>query len=399
MFNSSILDVAMGMIFVYLLLSLICSAANEILELWLKNRAADLERGIRELLVPGTAPGNSELVRRLYDHGLVNGLFGGNYENSGIANVGRFIRRTQLPSYIPSRNFALALMDLILPGTPARPSPGPNAAQPVVAAQPSGAAGATPATFDVKLNAPPPPPATAITEGNPLQPLRNAPNNHPLIPADARQSLITLIDAAGNDAAKARENIENWFNSSMDRVSGSYKRRSQKILLVLGLFVAIGVNADSVLIAKRLSADRALRDSLVAAAEEYAKVNAAPSASPSASPATSPAETTPTPAATPCVTPQCKYNESLQEIKSLALPIGWDSGIDPQTRWPGLHFWEGKFWTDWRIQARSHFYGWLLTALAISLGAPFWFDMLNKFIVVRSTVKPHEKSREEGSKD
>ena len=38
-------------------------------------------------------------------------------------------------------------------------------------------------------------------------------------------------------------------------------------------------------------------------------------------------------------------------------------------------------------------------AFAISLGAPFWFDMLNKFMVVRSTVKPHEKSSEETSGD
>jgi hypothetical protein len=37
--------------------------------------------------------------------------------------------------------------------------------------------------------------------------------------------------------------------------------------------------------------------------------------------------------------------------------------------------------------------------LRISLGAPFWFDMLNKFIVVRSTVKPKEKSPEDPSKD
>jgi hypothetical protein len=43
--------------------------------------------------------------------------------------------------------------------------------------------------------------------------------------------------------------------------------------------------------------------------------------------------------------------------------------------------------------------GWLLTALAVSLGAPFWFDLLNKFIVIRSAVKPREKSPEEESKD
>jgi hypothetical protein len=43
--------------------------------------------------------------------------------------------------------------------------------------------------------------------------------------------------------------------------------------------------------------------------------------------------------------------------------------------------------------------GWSITALALSLGAPFWFDLLNKFIVVRATVKPKEKSPEEPSKD
>jgi len=43
--------------------------------------------------------------------------------------------------------------------------------------------------------------------------------------------------------------------------------------------------------------------------------------------------------------------------------------------------------------------GFALTATAVSLGAPFWFDVLNKFMVVRSTIKPVEKSKEESSKD
>ena len=44
-------------------------------------------------------------------------------------------------------------------------------------------------------------------------------------------------------------------------------------------------------------------------------------------------------------------------------------------------------------------FGILITAFAIMLGAPFWFDLLNKFMVIRSTVKPTEKSPEEGSED
>jgi hypothetical protein len=119
MFNSAILDVAIGMIFVYLLLSLMCSAANELIEIALKKRAIDLERGIRELLVPGSGSGKSDLVASLYNHPLVNGLFGGRYEDTRIASKWRYIFRTKLPTYIPSRSFALALMDLVLPGSPA----------------------------------------------------------------------------------------------------------------------------------------------------------------------------------------------------------------------------------------------------------------------------------------
>src|SRR5882724_11564214 len=100
MFNSQILDVAIGMIFVYLLLSLVCSAANEIIESLFKKRAKHLEEGLRALLQ------NKEMVAKVYNHSLVNGLFGGEYKP----------KSRKLPSYIPSENFALALMDLVLPG-------------------------------------------------------------------------------------------------------------------------------------------------------------------------------------------------------------------------------------------------------------------------------------------
>jgi len=54
--------------------------------------------------------------------------------------------------------------------------------------------------------------------------------------------------------------------------------------------------------------------------------------------------------------------------------------------------WLGADW--WMVVC-----GWFVTAFAVMLGAPFWFDMLGKFMVIRSTVKPHEKSPEEGSVD
>ena len=78
------------------------------------------------------------------------------------------------------------------------------------------------------------------------------------------------------------------------------------------------------------------------------------------------------------------------EIAGLGLPLGWHSETDPRLSWNDRKLTE---------HVQDHIFGWLLTALAISLGAPFWFDLLNKFIVVRSTVKPKEKSPEEKSKD
>lgn len=434
MFNSTILDVAIGMIFVYLLLSLVCSAANEVIELWLKNRAADLERGLRELLKD---PEGKGLVKDLYEHQLINGLFEGEYDRKVLSKAQRLFGRVNLPSYIPARNFALALMDTILPG--------------------KGAAGATPATLPpaplvVNVAASPPPAEVP----DPLRPLRD--KIQEIGNDQVKKALTALVAAAGKDVAKARENIENWYNSSMDRVSGWYKRRSQFIVLVIGLLVTIAVNADSVTIAKKLASDRALRESLVAAADAYAKANASPTASPTptpspkATPATSASQTaspaptpsptptprptatpTPTPSTTPTPTPsasssgtmastspsppaspspsqppcwklacdvedspQCKLKKSQCEIQALGLPIGWDAPDDIQRQWPGWHWKRDGGWWD---QLYWHWVGWLLTALAISLGAPFWFDLLNKFIVVRSTVKPREKSHEEPSKD
>ena len=565
---TTIVDVAIGIVFIYLLLSLMCSAANEIIELLLKKRAIDLERGIREMLAPGTGSGTNDIVQKLYDHALINNLFGKRYQDSKIASWRRYIWRTQLPSYIPARSFALALMDLV--ATSARdagvvpPSDSPPAEPPA-----SGATGSTstPASnIEVTLSHLPSliPPGDA---NNPLTLLRQAIATTPLLDPpeslaspiespiaspietsmpDVRQGLIALIDAAGDDVVKARENIETWFNNSMDRVSSWYKRRTQVVIMILGLVIAVATNADSITIANKLSTDETLRNSLVAAAQEYSKAHATSTPAAVSSGQTNteppPAPTpTPTPTPTPCPSPtptpqqvnlpaactnltsdeckaelpkvipectdlnsnvcktkaellsaclkdsnseeckrarvlltipdcvadlnsdvcktktelvsdcvkdpkskeckqarvlitvpeclddkdsrackegvlfasipacttckpgkdpkdspQCKLEFNQRQLEALNLPIGWSSVDDIQRKWPGSNVFDSGGWVD---QLRWHFFGWILTALAISLGAPFWFDLLNKFIVIRSAVKPHEKSPEEESKD
>src|SRR5262245_15736392 len=108
MFGLEMLNVAAGLVFNYLLLSLVCSAFNEIIEAWLKKRATNLERGIRELLSDSQGTG---IVTDLYRHPLIYGLFAGEYHAERRRN---WLGRTHLPSYIPARSFALALIDIIL---------------------------------------------------------------------------------------------------------------------------------------------------------------------------------------------------------------------------------------------------------------------------------------------
>jgi len=100
MFGSAILDTAIGLIFVYLVISLIVSAANELLAAVFRLRAQNLFLGIRELLQDPSATG---LVSRFYEHPLIEAL----------------AAQDKKPSYIPSRTFALTLLDIVSPVAPA----------------------------------------------------------------------------------------------------------------------------------------------------------------------------------------------------------------------------------------------------------------------------------------
>src|SRR5262249_10950054 len=108
MFSFGILEIAIGLVFIYLLLSLICSAAREGLEALLKWRAVDLERGILEMF-GGETPGALKLCKNFYDHPLINSLFRGEYQ---WYKKGRLW--SDLPSYIPAANFAQALISVLM---------------------------------------------------------------------------------------------------------------------------------------------------------------------------------------------------------------------------------------------------------------------------------------------
>jgi len=179
-----------------------------------------------------------------------------------------------------------------------------------------------------------------------------------------QRALLAAIDTAQGDLDRARTNIEAWFDSAMDRVSGWYKRTTQWIIFSIALVLSVGLNIDTLAIADYLYRHDTARGAVVALAE-----NAVNNQSGAA----------------------ITYNEAAEQLRSNVLPIGWSGA------WERTETADTWYASVWRIA--GPILGWLITALAATLGAPFWFDLLNKIMVIRSTVKPHEKSREEASED
>jgi hypothetical protein len=321
MFGSEVLDVAIGIIFVFILVSIICSAIREGVESFVKARASYLEHGIRQLLHD---TGGTGLAKNFYEHPFIFGLFPGDYQKSGSGETPSFwTSGKNLPSYIPSKSFALTLMDIAARGVETDlASSGPN--------------------------------ASAVSMDSIRMNVLNLQNKA------VQRALLTAIDSAQGNLDRVQANIEAWYNSSMDRVSGWYKRSTHRILFLIGLLVAIGLNINTITIADYLYLNDAARATVVASAGAAAADKTGIS-----------------------------YEDAKKEFDKLKLPIGWKEGWEAPG-WKNLKWWEATI---------TAIMGWLLTAIAATLGAPFWFDVLNKIMVIRSTVKPHEKSPEEASED
>jgi hypothetical protein len=374
MFGSFILDVAVGMIFIYLLLSLVASGVNEILASIVQSRAANLERGLRSLLSGDSITGVPlALVDQLYDHGLIRGLYPDPVKDLkddsplglwpqlrvwlqrrvGLASgktVAGIKNPLLLPSYIPARTFALAMIDIL-----------------------------------------------SKTQADGKTPIENIESFLASSAADpknkAAEALMSLVKDAKSDVqtAEARiqrfqKNLEDWYNDAMDRVSGWYKRYTQRVLLTVGLVLAIAFNVNSISIAHLLWVDRDIRDSMVSAATDYLKDHPNP---PTAN--GQPAQPTTEKALVERM--ESSVNAVNEVTTKYMLPVGWHYSVHD-------YVWGWKHKTRFMIRiAVVTLAGWLITAGALSLGASFWFDMLNKIMVVRNTVKPEEKSQAEGSKD
>lgn len=313
------LDIAIGLSFVYVLFSVFCSAVQEAIAGVLAWRAKTLEEALRNLLEDNGASGEKgaptavaavnqaavapgpplpvgsvqaaqqpragTLKDQLLSHGLIRPLY----------------KEGRKPSYLDPKLFAVALLDIVAPGASGDPIEG-------VGKQ------------------------IAVAD----------------IPNGVKDALLGLTKGVAKDRDHLRSLVEDWFNGTMERVSGWYKRKAQFVICVLSLVVTVGLNVNTISIVEALAKDDAVRAAVVVQAEKTTiKEGAKPN----------------------------EVAKAITEVQQLGVPIGWNkSGSNPA---------QANFENAEEIAHTIG--GWLLTFIALSLGAPFWFGLLGKLTNLRAS--------------
>lgn len=285
MFNSTVLEVAIGMTFCYASISLVSSSIKEALSTILSWRSETLLTGIQSLLNDKTFTG---LARDIYNHALVNPLSNGQAIDTQSLQA--------KPAYIEPANFAQAMIDT----------------------------------------------------------LQSAPNNFAQLELDIekipdpqiKNLLLTLYRNSDHKIENFHQHLATWFDNSMERLTGKYKRNAQWVCFTIAFIIALSFNIDSIYLFKTLWEHPAY----------IAQLN-------------------------------IQSAESLNAVITnlQQLPIGWNR--------PEIHdFFVDEFWTDIEIMNFGKelifmLIGWLITASASLFGAPFWFDALQNLINLRGTGK------------
>ena len=168
-----------------------------------------------------------------------------------------------------------------------------------------------------------------------------------------RDTLLSHLTQANGDIQKLRDNVAVWFDGAMERVSGVYKRHLKHISFVVGMIVVLALNADTLKVARALWNDAPLRTAMVQSASNMLVQK-------------------------PEGKPQQATNV-LDVIKDdqqvlRPLPLGWSAASIPAELSLGIIG-----------IVLAKLVGLLMSALAVSLGAPFWFDLLAMFMQIRGT--------------
>jgi hypothetical protein len=334
MFNSVVLNVVIGLVFIYLIYSLLATIIQEIIATKMCLRAEMLKKGIS---------------RMLDDDNDTKGLSNAFYSHPLIKYLGEKKTRSK-PAYLTAKNFSKVLIDLMR-GENIQPGQGFN---PLIQK----------ALSDEKI---------FWGAGSKISP-------------QTLTYLKSLWADAQGDVEKYRGLLEQWYDDTMERASGWYKKKTQMILFLIGLTLAIIFNIDSISIATKLSNDPKLAAQLADNASVYLQNNKE-NLNQYLLSSKDTVKKIDTNAKDQLEANIAKTNALLDSATNLI-----NGNIADSNKLLGLG-WKGDEKNNSSkicISCNFHWWsiiGWLITALAISLGAPFWFDLLNKLMQIRNSKK------------
>ncbi len=304
MFGSQVLEIAIGLIFIYLLLSLFASAINEMIASLFSLRGKNLISALKIMLE------NSDWVDKFYDDPHIKKL--------SIRPIMNKVGLKTPPSFISKETFSKTFLRLLKTG------------EQVESAIPSLKKG--------------------IEENF----------NH-----DSLKILKDFVEEAGENIEEFQQKLEDWYDEMMRQATEWYRSKVRFILFVVGVIIAISVNANTIQIVKKLSINPETRQALVNAAEQLhaqGKENVLP--------------------------PENDNRDFKEKIDDLSAKANQVLELTSTYSVLGIGWGEenvGKIKNIWDVLFLAA--GWLITAFAISLGAPFWYDMLGRVVSIRSAAK------------
>jgi hypothetical protein len=396
MTGSVAIDVAIGLVFVYLLYSLFATIICEIVANYLGLRARNLREAIMRLLEDDNTKESGKVVSIFQSLGssFIN-LFsrpGGDfvkafYEQATI----KYLARNSFfssPSYISPANFSKALIEV----------------------------------FRQK--------GTTSTDQTDLEVIKEVLEKQNWIDDKTRLHIQSLLKDANGDLVKFRILLERWYDSTMERAIGWYKQKIQFVLLIIGFFLAASFNVSTFKVVNILSKDKNSRDQIVKMATSYVEshrydlkrdtskaykedldsllkvkgqIEADIASTNSIMGIGWPDDSVALVDEIKKDSLKKKYTNYIEvslcsDIKKLVIaPKNFNSknlrsylnfssskltGVNTSKTKAEFRWW--KYFLD---GVRDSFWGFLVTAFAISLGSPFWFDLLNKLVQIRGSVR------------
>lgn len=333
--NSPILDLGIVLIFTYLLLSIIASTIYEAFLTLLKARGKMLKHAFKTLFF-------DEEWKKVTSKYLID------------SPTIKALKKTEksFPAYVSAQNFAGAIIGMIRNGS---------------------------------------------TEPVTVEYIRKRlTSDDSIIKGDARVALLNILDSAQNDYDKFLKGLERFYDDYMDRVSGWFKLKYQKIMLVISLVITLVLNVDTMRIATTLWKDKAKLSAVAdVASTEFGRMQMSDDKQtivykrPDGSHITLnvvhhfDSTTIPADSAIKLVKLEKQNVDTLvKALMDTGIPMGWQSKQDIYNVF------------KWEPALAVRIFGWLVTALAVYMGAPTWFDILNKLVNLRGAgKKPKEAEK------